>query len=89
MHQRVSLRLKKVNIGCELFTVLYSIKYFKKFVNANRIRMLYKASNEMFLPDGLSRLRTHNKGAKIPNIALTVHEIEIGTSISQLQNLQR
>ena len=53
--------------------------------------MLYKASNEMFLPDGLSRLRTHNanKGAKIPDIAVTVHEIEIGTSISQLQNLQR
>ena len=86
MHQRVSLRLKKVNIGCELFTVLYSIKYFKKFVNANRIVMLYKASNEMFLSDALSRLRTHNanKVTKIPNIAVTVHGIEISSSLSQL-----
>ena len=62
------------------------MEYFKKIVNANHIVMLHKASNEMFLPDALSRLRTlnANKGTKIPKIVVTVHEIEIGSSLSQL-----
>ena len=42
------------------------------------ITMLYKASKEMFLSDDLSKLRTHdvNKGTTLPNIDVTIHEIE-------------
>ena len=55
------------------------------------ITMLYKAGKEMFLSDALSRLRTHdvNKGTTLPNIDVTIHEIDTNVSLSQMQNLQK
>ena len=55
------------------------------------ITMLYKAGKEMFLSDALSRLRTHdvNKGTTLPNIDVTIHEIDTHVSLSQMQNLQK
>ena len=55
------------------------------------ITMLYKASKEMFVSDALSKLRTHdvNKGTTLPNIDVTIHEIETNVSLSQMQNLQK
>ena len=52
------------------------------------ITMLYK---EMFLSDALSGLRTHdvNKGTTLPNIDVTIHEIDTHVSLSQMQNLQK
>ena len=45
----------------------------------------------MFLSDALSRLRTHdvNKGTTLPNIDVTIHEIDTHVSLSQMQNLQK
>ena len=45
----------------------------------------------MFLSDGLSRLRTHdvNEGTTLPNIDVTIHEIDTNVSPSQMQNLQK
>ena len=55
------------------------------------ITMLYKAGKEIFLSDALSRLRTHdvNKGTSLPNIDVTIHEIDTHVSLSQMQNLQK
>ena len=55
------------------------------------INMLYKAGKEMFLSDALSRLRTLdvNKGTTLPNIDVTIHEIDTNVSLSQMQNLQK
>ena len=38
----------------------------------------------MFLSDALSRLRTHdvNKGTTLPNIDVTIHEIDTHVSLS-------
>ena len=44
----------------------------------------------MFLSDALSQLRTHDsdKDTTIPNIDITIHEIDTSVSISAMQNLQ-
>ena len=55
------------------------------------ITMLYKAGKEMFLSDALSRLRTYNmnRGTTLPNIDVTIHEIDTSISLSQMQNIQK
>ena len=54
------------------------------------LSMLHKAGKLMFLSDALSRLRTHdsNKGTTVPNIDVTIHEIDTSVSLSAMQNLQ-
>ena len=41
--------------------------------------------------DALSRLRTHdvNKETTLPNIDVTIHEIDTHVTFSQMQNLQK
>ena len=55
------------------------------------ISMLHKAGKLTFLSDTLSQLSTHhhNKGITIPNINVTIHEIDTKLSFSQMQKLQQ